>query len=289
MILITGANGTVGSAVLKEIARSGVKHRASYRSPEDAAKVPAGTEAVVADFSKKETLKAAFQGVDQAYLVCSPIPQLVEYESNAIDACVAAGVKHVVLNSALGAGDFPKSFPSWHRKVEDMLTASGLSYTMLRPNSFSQNAVTYFAPSIRTQGAFYGALGNARISYIDVRDVAAAVVKTLPGGVHARKIYELNGPEAISLPELAAKITKHAGRPVQYVNLPIEELRKAMLDQRVPEWMVNAELELESYYLGGQGGSTDNVLRDLIGRAPITMDQFLAENAAAFRTQAASA
>src|SRR4029077_11318261 len=121
MILVTGASGNVGKMVLQEVARSGAKHRAMYRSAAEAAKARSGTESVIADFAKPETLAAAVRGVDSVYLVCSPIPDLVQLESNMIDACVAGGVKHVVLNSAMGAGDYDRSFPSWHRKVESKL------------------------------------------------------------------------------------------------------------------------------------------------------------------------
>src|SRR5579864_2473020 len=113
MILITGASGTVGRAVLTEVARSGQKHRAMYRSKEDAGKAPAGTEAVIADFRDKASLASALRGVESVYLVCSPIPDLVQLEGNAIEASEAAGVKRIVLNSALGAGDYPKSFPRY--------------------------------------------------------------------------------------------------------------------------------------------------------------------------------
>src|SRR5260370_31594409 len=146
MILITGASGTVGKAVLAKVARSGEKHRAMYRSKEEAAKAPAGTEAVVADFSDKASLAAALRGVESVYLVCSPIPELVRLEGNAIEASEAAGVRRIVLNSALGAGEYGKSFPSWHRRVEDKLKAAKLAYCILRPNSFLQNGLTYFAP-----------------------------------------------------------------------------------------------------------------------------------------------
>ena len=174
MILITGASGTVGKAVLAEVARSGEKHRAMYRSKEEAAKVPAGTEAVVADFSEKASLVAALRGVESVYLVCSPIPALVQLEGNAIEASEAAGVRRIVLNSALGAGDYGKSFPSWHRRVEDKLKGAKIAHCILRPNSFLQNLLTYYAPSIRAQGAFYGAMGNARTSYVDVPPETAA-------------------------------------------------------------------------------------------------------------------
>jgi uncharacterized protein YbjT (DUF2867 family) len=289
MILVTGASGTVGKAVLNEVARSGAQHKAMYRSAAEAAKAPTGTQTVLADFSKKETLAAALRDADSVYLVCSPIPDLVQLESNMIEACLAARVKHIVLNSALGAADYAKSFPSWHRKVEDKLKSTGISFTILRPNSFHQNVVTYFAPSIRVQSVFYSSMGNARTSYLDVRDIAAVASKALAGGEHRGKTYDLNGPEALTYAEVAQKISKHAGRAVQYVDIPAEAQRKAMLDQGMPTWQVDALLDLQEYYTSGNGGSVDQLLSSLLGCQPIAMDRFLAEFAGEFRSQAANA
>jgi uncharacterized protein YbjT (DUF2867 family) len=289
MILVTGASGSVGKVVLQEVRKSGAKHRAMYRSAEEAAKAPAGTDTVIADFANPQTLSAALKGVQSVYLVCSPIPDLVQLESNMIDACVAAGVNHLVLNSAMGAGDYAKSFPSWHRKAEDKLRSTRLSYTILRPNSFHQNVLMYFAPSIRAQGVFYGSMQNARNSFLDVRDIAVVAVKAVAGGEHSGKIYELNGPDAFDYTELARRISKAAGREVKYVDIPMQAQKKALLDLHMPEWQVRALLELQEYYLSGKGGETDNVVQNLLGRPPITMDQFLAEFANEFRSQAASA
>jgi uncharacterized protein YbjT (DUF2867 family) len=283
MILITGASGSVGKTVLAEVARSGEKHLAMYRSKKEAARAPAGTETVIADFADKGSLAAALRGVESVYLVCSPIPDLVKLESNAIEACEAAGVRRIVLNSALGAGDYPKSFPSWHRKVEDKLKATKMAYCILRPNSFMQNVLTYYAPSIREQAVFYAAMGNARVSFLDVRDIAIVVAEVLRGGGHNGQTYELNGPEALTYTELADKISRQAGVPAQYVNIPLEALRKAMLDQGMPEWQVTALLELEEYYINGNGGRVDGLLERLLGRQPIRMDAFLKEFAAEFR------
>ncbi len=287
MILVTGASGNVGKTVLQEVAKSGAKHRAMYRSAAEAAKASAGTETVIADFAKPETLSAALKGVESVYLVCSPIPELVQLESNMVDACVASGVKHVVQNSALGAGNYDKSFPSWHRRVEDKLRATRLTWTILRPNSFHQNVVAFFAPTIRTQGVFYNSMRDAKNSFLDVRDIAVVAAKALSGGEHSGKIYELNGPEAVDYTELARKISKVAGREVKYVDIPMDALRKALLEQGMPDWLVAALLDLQQYYLSGKGGETDGLLQKLLGRAPITMDEFLKENAAEFRAQPA--
>jgi uncharacterized protein YbjT (DUF2867 family) len=290
MILVTGASGTVGRPVLREVRKTGKPFKAMYRNTEDASKAPAGVPTVIGDFASKDNLRTDLQGVDTVYLVCSPIPQLVELESNVIDAARENGVKHIVLNSALGAADYPKSFPSWHRKVEDKLKSCGLGYTIVRPNGFMQNIMAYLAPSIREQGAFYAAMGDARTSYLDVRDIATVIAKTLASPAdHAGKTYELNGPEAVSYAELAARISKVAKREVQFVDIPESAQRKVMLEAGMPEWQVNALLELQQYYLAGNGGNVTDVLPGLLGQEPIHLDQFLQEFRDEFRGQAAKA
>lgn len=290
MILITGASGGAGGAVLQEMIKTREPLRAMYRSKEDAAKAPANVTAVIADFADKKSLARALQGVDRVYLVCSPVRELVELESNMIDACKAAGVKHMVLNSALGASDYPKSFPSWHHKVEEKLKSSGLGYTILQPNSFMQNIPQFYGPTIRTQGAFYSSVGNSKMSYIDARDIAGVVAMALISPAeHAGKTYELNGPEAPTSSEVAEKISRVAGRKVQYVDIPMEAQRKSMLELGMPEWQVTALLELQQYYTGGKGGDLDDVVVKILRRPMLTLDKFLAEFAGSFRAEAAKA
>jgi uncharacterized protein YbjT (DUF2867 family) len=262
-----------------------------YRNDVDAKKAPSGTPTVIADFADKESLRRALTEVDTVFVVCSPIPQLVELESNVVEVCAEQGLRHVVLNSALGAADYAKSFPSWHRQVEDKLKGSKLAYAILRPNSFLQNIVAFYAPSIRTQGAFFAAMGHAKLSFIDVRDVGAAAAKILTAsGAHAGKTYELNGPEAFSYAEVAQHISRATGQEAKFVDIPEEAQGKAMLDLGMPEWQVTALLELQQYYSKlGKGGEVTDTLAKLLGRAPITLDQFLKENKDAFRRQAAGA
>jgi uncharacterized protein YbjT (DUF2867 family) len=285
MILVTGASGNAGGAVMNELIKGNASFRAMYRSPEDARKAPAGVSTVIADFSSRESMQDALIGVESVYLVCSPIPALVELESKAIDVCRERGIRHLVLNSALGAADYPKSFPAWHRTVEDKLRASGLPFTILRPNSFMQNVVSFFAPSIREQGAFFAAMGNARTSYLDLRDVASVVARVLASPEeHLGKTYELNGPEAVTYAELGDRIAHVCDRSARFVDIPETAQRASMLGMGMPAWLVDALLDLQRYYTNGQGGEVTEVLPQLLGRPPVAIDSFLEEFRDSFRS-----
>lgn len=291
MILITGASGNVGGAVLSEALQSGLKVRAMYRSREDAAKAPAGAEAVVADFADGESLQKALKGVDSVFLVCSPIPDLVKLESSMVDACRAAGVKRIVQNSAMGAGEVEGSFPDWHKQVEEHIEKSGIPHTILRPDSFMQNILAYYAPTIRTQGAFYSASKNAHIAFIDVQDIAAVAVKALALGPEETRshTYELTGPEGVTYAELAERISRMAGRSVKYVDLPPQELKKGMLSAGMPEWQAEALIRLVGYYTSRKHEVLNDTVKQILGRPARNLDDFLRQNADAFRAEAATA
>jgi uncharacterized protein YbjT (DUF2867 family) len=284
MILVTGASGNVGGQVLDAVMKGGSRVKALYRSEKDAGSAGAGAQIAIADFSDRASMDRALQGVDQVFLVCGPVPELVELESKAIEACRAAGVQHVVLNSALGAGVFDASFPRWHAEVEKVLAASGLRYSIIRPNSFMQNIVNYFAPTIRTQGAFYSSMGKARVSFIDTRDIGAFVAKLFANPAHWGKTYELNGPEALTYAEVAELVTRSTGVPARYVDIPVAQQRQAMLDQGMPAWQVDALVDLQRYYTEGRGGEVDSVFADVVGRQPVRLAEFLKEFAGRLRS-----
>jgi uncharacterized protein YbjT (DUF2867 family) len=289
MILVTGASGNVGGAVLPELLRSSASVRSMYRSAGDAAKAPAGANPVIADFADRVSLERALDGVDRVYLVCSPIPQLVELESNMVDACRVHGVRHLVLNSALGADTYDKSFPKWHHAVEEHLRASGIPATILQPESFMQNIPTFFASTINSQGAFYAAMGEAPVGFVDVRDIGAVVAKILTSDGHAGKTYTLTGPELLNYSQVAARLSQVLGRPVRYVAITQEQLRPSLRDMGMPPWQVDALADLQAYYADGTGGKVTSDVRDVLGREPVRMDQFLRDYASAFPTTARKA
>lgn len=291
MILITGSSGNVGAAVLAEALKTGHRVRAMYRSQADAAKAPVGAEVVIGDFADRESLRRALKGVEAVFLVCSPIPDLVKLESNVVDACKEAGVRRIVDNSAMGAGDVEGSFPNWHKAVEEKIEASGIPYTILRPDTFMQNIPAFYAPTIRTQGAFYSASKDAHIGFIDVRDIAAVAAKALTLGQQEQRshTYELTGPEGITYSDLAARISRVAGREVNYVDLPAAELKKGMLGSGMPEWQAEALVRLVGYYTSRKQEVLNDNVKTILGREARRMDDFLRENADAFREQAAKA
>lgn len=130
-----------------------------------AAKLAAqGIELSQGDFSQPDTLEAALQGVEKAFLVMPNDLHQVELESNFIDAAKKAGVQHIVKLSVMGAGELPSTFQKWHRQIEERLEASGITWTHLQPNMLVQN-MRWFAPTIAQQGALYNIVGNAKISH----------------------------------------------------------------------------------------------------------------------------
>jgi len=287
MILITGASGNVGSEVLKQALAVGLKIRATFQSPDKAAKAPAGMEGVIVDYAKPETIRPALHGVEKIFLVGPPVRDLPAMEANFIKEVRAAGRKHIVKLSALGGHE--SMFPSGHRHSEENIEASGLPYTFLRPNGFMQNLVNYNAGTIRSQNAFYGCQGNGAVSVVDIRDIAAVAVMVLAATGHEGKSYALTGGEALTNGHVAEKISRVAGRKISYVDLPPAEFRKALLSAGMPEWSADALLDLQRLYREGKASLVTDDIERLTGRKPITFDQFAHDYAFAFQAEARAA
>ena len=196
MILITGASGNVGREVVKQALAVGLTIRATFQSPDMAAKAPTGLEGVIMDYAKPETIRPALHGVEKIFLVGPPVRDLPAMEANFIKEVRAAGRRHVVKLSALGGRE--SIFPSSHRDSEENIEASGLPYTFLRPNAFMQNLVNYNAGTIRSRNAFYLCPGNGAVSMVDIRDIAAVAVIVLAPSGHEGKCYALTGGEALA-------------------------------------------------------------------------------------------
>jgi uncharacterized protein YbjT (DUF2867 family) len=283
MILITGASGNVGREVVKQALAVGLTIRATFQSPDMAAKAPAGLEGVIMDYAKPETIRPALHGVEKIFLVGPPVRDLPALEANFIKEVRAAGGKHIIKLSALGGRE--SMFSSRHRDSEENIEASGLPYTFLRPNGFMQNLVNYNAGTIRSQNAFYGCQGNGAVSVVDIRDIAAVAVILLAATGHEGKSYALTGGEALTNGHVAEKISRVAGRKISYVDLPPSEFKKAILSAGTPEWSADALLDLQRLYREGKASLVTNEVERLTGRKPIIFDQFVRDYAFAFQDE----
>jgi uncharacterized protein YbjT (DUF2867 family) len=282
MILVTGATGTVGSEVVAQLLAAGQPVRVLTRSPEKAAKYGSNVEIARGDLADQATLTAAFAGVDEVFLLATG-PSLATLEAHAIVVAKQAGVKHIVKLSAQGAELDPGiALGRWHRESEKNLEESGLAWTILRPGSFSSNALNW-AGTIKAQGMVFHVSGNGKTTPIDPRDIAAVAVAALTTPGHAGKIYTLTGPEALTNAEMVAKISKAIEKPIQCIDAPEAAARSGMLAEGMPHIVVEAVLELMALIKNGYGAATTDVVEEVTGRKPRTFDAWLSDHVAAFR------
>lgn len=281
MICVTGAGGTLGSEVIGELESRQVRFRSAYFSKARAQAARArGIEAVLIDYGRPASLRAAFEGCDKLFLLGPNTLDQSTLERNAVEAARAAGVRHIVKQSVLGADDGSYSLARVHRAVENAIESSGLGWTFLRPNSFMQNAATFMAATIRAESAFYSASAQARISHVDVRDIAAVAVEALTAPVHAGRAYELTGPQALSYDDLANELTNALGRTIRHVSLSPSDLKAAMLADGMPEALADRMLDLERYFREGQASRVSDDVRRTTGREPRTYVDYVRETAA---------
>ncbi|MBV9765522.1 MAG: SDR family oxidoreductase [Acidobacteriaceae bacterium] len=282
MILITGASGNVGKEVLKQIAQTGERIRAAFQSSSKVT-APEGVEIAIVDFNQPDTLRAALKDVDRVFLVGPPTAELPALERKAVDVIAQLGVRRLVKLSAMGGRE--AIFPRQHAESEDYIVSSKVRYTFLRPNGFMQNIVHYNAATINTQNAFYGTEGDGRVSQIDIRNIAAVAVKVLTEDEHEGKAYTLTGPQALNNVEVAQLLSDVIGREIRFINLPVVELKNALLTGGVPDWSANALLDLQRLYREGKAAVITSDVEQILGRKPTDFRKFLEDYRDAFQAR----
>lgn len=237
MILVTGATGNTGGLVAEGLRARGVPFRAMSRSEAKRKALEArGVPAIHGDFQDPASLRAALDGVDTAYLVCTPDERLVACEQRFIAAAKEAGVKKIVKCGAHSTShDAGSPNLRMHAVVEDALRASGLRYVFLRPHGFMQTYFHFSAPMIMGPGLMPSAANDGPMPLIDVRDVGEIAVKALLEDTFDNQAYDLTGPVAIRPSQMAAALSKALGKPITYVESQIEMVDGMMRQMGVPD------------------------------------------------------
>lgn len=280
-ILVTGATGNTGQALVTALTSRGATVRAMVRSQRDEARLPAGTAVVVADFDDRASVAAALDGAERAYLVTPSSERAEAQQRQFADLAAAAGVKHLVVLSQLAAAeDSPVRFLRYHGAVERHVRELGLPYTFLRPNLYFQGLLA-FAGMIAATGQFAAPIGTATVSAVDVRDIAevAAVVLTEPGHEHAA--YALTGPEPVTHAQIATALTAALGREVSFADVSPEAFA-ASLKGILPPWQVDGLLEDYAHYRRGEASAVSAAVPEITGRPAIGVGQFARDYAGAF-------
>ena len=275
-ILVTGATGNVGAAVLNALPRENGPVVAAVRDVERARRRFGDTvEYVPFDFRRPETFAAAFAGVQRVFLVRPPdLANVPRDMAPALGAAAEAGVESVVFLSLLGV-ERNRVVP--HHRIERLLRDSGMAWTFLRASYFMQNLDTTHRDDIREHGEIFLPAGRGRTSFVDVRDIAAVGVRALTEGGHAYRAYPLTGGEALDYDQVARAFTEVLDRPVRYANpSPLAFVRR-MRARGLPLGFILLMLALyTTARLGLAATVTDDTAR-LLGRPPIALHRYIAD------------
>jgi uncharacterized protein YbjT (DUF2867 family) len=290
-ILVMGATGTLGGEVVKQLSSStpAVNIKAGVHSAQNVNKVKDGdkVEVVLIDYNKPETLKEALSQVDKLFLLTPDVPNAHELASNLVIEAKKAGIRHIVKQSVMGA-DLEADVGTFrlHRQAEEIIEQSGIPFTFLRPNEFMQNFINFHSHFIKNNNAFYLPLEDAKVSLVDVRDIAAVAVKSLTEDTsdkHNNKTYLITGPEALSYYQAAEILSSATDKKISYVNISEEEARGAMKEMGMSDWLINTISELNDYFRKGNASQVSSAVEEVTGKKPISFSQFAKDYAEAFR------
>jgi uncharacterized protein YbjT (DUF2867 family) len=280
VIVLTGAAGKTGRAILAALHARGVPAELGaqvYRPEQAKALQASGVSRVVAgDMRDAAVLARAFEGASVVYHICPNMsPDELEITKVAVEAARSAGVERIVYHSVL----HPQTKAMAHHwaklRTEEMLFETGLPFTILQPGAYMQNLLANWE-DIASGGVYavpYGA--EARISMVDLHDVAAAaaIVLTQPG--HENAIYELAGPQALSQLEVAEILSRVLERPVRFKAIPLEEWEQGARNARLGGYALETLVSMFRYYDRHGLVGNSNVLERLLDRPPSTFEGFV--------------
>lgn len=269
-VLILGATGRVGGAALRALARLDIDRRPDIRvlarHPERLPMLDAAYDVHKGAIEDATSLDAALKGVDAVLLVTGDSPRQVDIECRVIDAATRAGRPHVVKVSAITAGMTPRaSFGQTHGAIEDVLRRSGLSYTILRPTFFFQS-LELFAEPVRRTKRLIAPAGDGPIAFIDVDDVGIIAARALVEPSPHNATYDLTGPAAWRLSEVAAALGDRLGHPVTYISPPLLLARAMMLAGGMSLWLSGQVTALFGAIRRGAEARVTGDAEQLLGR-----------------------
>jgi len=279
MILITGVTGHIGRELVPILLESNEPMRVLVRNEQKVAHLDPSIERVVGDLNDPITLDTAARGVDRIFLVTFETQQ----DIHVLEAAMRAGVRQIVKLSTLEASHPIIQVGKWHAKREDLIRASGLNWTFLRPGMFMTNTIEWWSDSIKSQGAVYFPGGKGRVAPVDPRDIAAVAALALTHPGHQGQSYELTGPELLTVGEMVQTIGRVLGKPLRYTDIPPIAARMWMLKSSMDKILVKALMEMLAVLRKNEGAICTGTFKELTGREPLSFETWCREHIAAFQ------
>jgi uncharacterized protein YbjT (DUF2867 family) len=279
--LITGATGNIGSLVTEALIRRGDRPRIFVR---DAGKARArygdDVEIFVGDLADPASMKPALAGA-AALLLINSGPDLALRDEASAKAAKAAGVEHLVKLSSYDARENAGT-GVWHAAGESAIRASGIRFTLVQPTGFMSN-VLFWARSIQSEGLVRGSTGDGKIPFIHPQDIADVATKALTTREFEGTSLPITGPQALSYGEMTAKISAALGKPLKFQPISEEEERQRMIQRVEPQAEIAAHLSIYRAIREGRLAKVTDTVERVLGRKPITFDQWVLENVPMFQ------
>jgi len=264
-------------------ALQGMQVRAVTRdlSKVEARRLP-NVQFVKGDFDDLDSMRRVCSGMERAFLLTNSTERAEQQQIAFVKVARESGIRHIVKLSQLHAdANSPGRFLRYHAAVEAAIRASGLTFTFLRPNLYMQGLLN-FRHSIQQKSAFFAAAGEARISAVDVRDLADVAVAALTTSKRDNKIYSLTGPEALTFAGMARQLSAALDRTITFVDVPPEAMRGALADLGSPAWQVDGLLEEFAMYRRGEATEVQPGMQQALDRSPLSFAEFARDYAPLF-------
>jgi uncharacterized protein YbjT (DUF2867 family) len=279
--LVIGGTGLVGSQVVRELLQRNAEVTVLTRSAEKAKALPSGVQAVVGDLLRVDTVRSIFRGVDGVFLLNPVSPTETQEGLMAVTGARNAGVRRLVYQS-IHAVEEAAFLPHFGSKVaiEAGVKASGIPYTIVRPNSFFQ-VDPWFKDAMLQQGVYPQPLGSAGLSRVDIRDIAEAAAIALTTGGHEGQTYNVVGPDVLTGPGTAEAWGRALGREIRYAGEDMDAWERQSL-QYLPALMVfDFRLMYEFFQKQGLRATREDVdrLTKVLGHPPRRFQDFVRETA----------
>jgi len=276
-ILVTGATGTMGKALIEKLVSKEIPFVAAVRNVETAKKQLGTDHVVYFDFADQSSYENALEGVDKVFLLGPPFNlEIVDLLGPFIDFLKAKNINRVVYLSALGQ-EVKKNLP-WHAAIGEKLHNDDFDYTILKPSVFAQNFKTYASGMITEQNVIFVTAGDGKIGFVDVNDVAEVAVTVFMEDTHGKQTYSLTGPEALTFYDAADILSELLGKTIYYPNPSNEEFTVALTAAGIPDMEIQYMIRAYAMMKNNNTDIVNDEIERLIGKKPTSLREVFTQD-----------